>query len=96
MELSFSNADITLTGGVYYTPPFVVEKNDSLMTVQVTLSGSGTASFQSSIDGTTYFDVANTTITCAPAGLESFAECQYGLFYRLKSSTSITSVKILV
>lgn len=96
MELNFSSANIILTGGIYYTPSFIIDKNDSLLTAQVTLTESGNASFQSSIDGITYFDVANTTIACVPSGLESFAECQYGLLYRLKSLIQIEHVKILL
>ena len=96
MILDIINSNILNDGGFYYTPSFNIESKDALLTAAIVLSANGTASFQSSIEDINWFDVSDTDITCNPSGLQSFAECQYGLYYRIKSSVDIISVKVLI
>lgn len=80
----------------YISSTFKVEETDSFVTIQATLAVNGTIVVQSSIDGTDWFDVPNSTITCSPKGLQSYVESQKDLLYRLKASAAVSSVKILI
>lgn len=95
MKLTFTN-EITFSSGFYYSPAFVVDAKDDLITVECTLVANGTAIIQSSIDGINWYDVADSSFSCAPNGLQSYADCQTDLLYRVKSSTSFTWIKILI
>ena len=94
--LSFSTGDIILDSGIYYSPNFCVETKDSFLTIQVTLNSNSDIYVQSSVDGITFFDVPDSYFTCSPSGLQSYAECQPGLKYRLKCLVEILNVKILI
>lgn len=94
--LSFSSSDIFLIEGVYYSSGFLSDTKDQLITVQSTLASEGISSMQCSIDGIDWADVLNSEFACTPTGVQSYKECQEGLSYRVKSSTQILKVKILV
>lgn len=96
MILNLTQSNFTLDIGVYYSNPFLLETNDTLMSVEIHLSINGDVSLQQSIDGITWYDILDTTITCIPSGMQSFIECQPGMQYRLKSIVSFMSVKILL
>lgn len=84
----------TEDSGAYYTSAFITKKDK--ITIFAELSGNGTVSVQSSINGMNWFDVSNTEISCSPLGQESFVDCQEDLQYRTKSSVEPTSIIILL
>lgn len=96
MVLTLNPSNFTLDTGVYYSDPFLLESNDSIMSVEVILSIAGNVSLQYSINKSTWYDAASSTFSCSPMGLQSFADCQPGLFFRLKSTISFISANILL
>lgn len=50
MKLIFTNSDIISDSGFYYSPEFLVNSGDSLMTIECTLASNGDVVMQSSID----------------------------------------------
>jgi len=96
MILNLTTGNFTLDNAVYYSDPIVPGTNDTLVSIEVHLVANGDASLQQSISGITWYDVTDTTITCAPYGLQSFIECQPGLQFRLKSTVEFVSASILI
>lgn len=96
MVINFTSTNFTNVSEAYYSDPFKCEDKDQLITVQITLSTTGVVNCQSSIDGVTFFDIDTTAFPCSPSGLQSYKDCQPNLLYRLKSTQSVTSAKILV
>lgn len=91
----YSQTDFKLETGVYYSPTFKVD-NDQLVTVESELSASGSVSLESSIDGENWYDIELSGFDCTPKGLQSYADAQKELCYRLKSTTSFVLTKILI
>lgn len=96
MILNFKPEHIISSGGFYYSPEFMVNAGDDLMTIECTLATNGSTLMQSSIDKVNWYDVENTVFNCSPSGMQSFAECQSELLYRVKSSTNISTINILI
>jgi hypothetical protein len=96
MILNFTSANFALDTEVYYSTPFTIETNDTLMSIEVHLAANGSTSLQQSLDGNTWYDITDTTITCAPYGMQSFIECQPKLQFRLKSAIEFISANILL
>jgi hypothetical protein len=96
MILTFTADNFTLDTGFYYSLPILLETNDTLMSVEVQLTGNGEVIIQQSISGNTWYDIINATIICAPSGMESYIECQPKLQYRLKSATEFVNATILI
>lgn len=96
MKLIFTNSDIVSDSGFYYSPEFLINSGDNLMTIECTLASNGDVIMQSSIDKINWYDVSNSTFTCSPSGLQSYTDCQIELLYRAKSSISFILIKILI
>ena len=50
MKVNLVGAQFTLDDGYYYSPEFLIDDKDQLITVGLTLTSAGTGSMQSSID----------------------------------------------
>lgn len=86
----------TPDSGSYYSTSFGILQDDDKITVEATLSANGTVSIQQSLDEITWYDIADTSFTCSPKGMQGYVECQPGVFFRLKSGTAFVSAKILL
>lgn len=52
MRINLTGSQFTLDSGYYYSSPFLIDDKDQLITVELTLTGSGTGSMQSSMSET--------------------------------------------
>ena len=89
-------SDFDLVEGIYYSQPFSITDTDMFISINPTLSEDGEVFVESSIDSINWYDIFDSVITCTPSGMESYTECQSGLFYRIKSNKQINSCKILI
>ena len=96
MTINYVQADFELDSGTYYSPAFKTGKKDDLMTIAPILTVAGSVSLQASIEGTNWYDIEDTAITCSPGGLQQYKEAQEDLLYRIKSTTQFASAKILI
>ena len=96
MIINLTSSNFTDIGGTYYSDVFKCYPDDNFISVQVTVPSYAVVNCQSSIDGVTFFDVHTTQFICSPNGLQSYKDCQPDLIYRLKSTTAVTSAKILM
>lgn len=96
MLITYTTSDFTNVGGLFYSPSFLVESKDDLLTIAVELATNGTVYIEASIDDITWYTLPDTFITTTPSGLESYADCQPLLLYRLQSPIQIISAKILI
>lgn len=96
MKITFKTSNFTLNSGSYYSPAFYIQNNDNYMSVVATLSGSGDVSLERSVDEISWFPIADSTIACAPSGMQSYSDCQPELLYRLVSETSFVGAVIVI
>lgn len=99
MRINLTGSQFTLDSGYYYSSPFFIDDKDQLITVELTLTGSGTGSMQSSMSETEsaiWVDEEYTDFTCATTGIQTFGDCQLGLYYRVKTATLPVSCRILI
>lgn len=96
MILTLNSTNFALDSGFYYSNSFSLEENDTLMSIEVQLNTTGEVSVQQSITGKIWYDIADTSFSCSPNGMESYIECQPKILYRLKSATLFTKALILL
>lgn len=96
MKIYLTSSNFTNVEGVYYSPAFKQDINDSVITVAVWTEAPATASMQSSINGTDWVDVTNTSFSVNTAGLQTFVDCHYGLVHRIKIDALPTNAQILI
>lgn len=96
MKVNLVGAQFTLDGGYYYSPEFLIDDKDQLITVGLTLTSAGTGSMQSSIDNINWVDEEYTNFTCDTTGIQTFGDCQLELYYRVKTATLPTSCQIII
>lgn len=96
MIITLTPSNFTLVSGAYYSIPIKKDEQDTLISVSIILSGSGTTSLQGSIDGTNWADLANSSFACTPFGLQTYTNGDYNLLYRLKTDIIPTSAQISI
>ena len=95
MIIQFLPADLEHVGGYYYSPPFLVNKNDT--TIQINTNVVSNVNMEASIDGGVYFEVLDSSFTTSADGaIQSYADAQENLNYRIKIDNLPISIKILV
>jgi hypothetical protein len=53
-------------------------------------------SMQHSIDDINWIDVPDSSFSCTDLELQTYTDCQVGLYYRVKSTTEPIACKILI
>lgn len=96
MILTLNTVAFELVEGVYYSQPFRIEKLDTFMSIEVELSGNGSVDIDQSINGVNWFVTVDTTLSCAPSGLQTYSNFQPQLYFRLRSVTEFISANILI
>lgn len=96
MILNFINTDFTLDTGVYYSKPFKISSDDSIITTSAVLTGAGDVSLQCGIDGVNWGDIAETVFACNTFGIQQFSYGDPNILYRLKATVAPTSAQIVI
>lgn len=95
MIINFTPQDFT-EDILFYSPAFKQSAGDTLVTVAVWLSVTGTTKLQASINKIDWVDIADTTFDCNLVGLQTYVDCHLGLVYRIVTSEAITKAQILI
>jgi len=93
--ITYTTSQFSLVSGAYYSPAFQQDP-DLFVSVAVSTAAPATISMQHSIDNTNWIDVPDSSFPCANLGLQTFTDCQVGLYYRVKSTVEPTDCKILI
>lgn len=95
MYVNLIASQFTLADGFYYSPSFQ-QDSDEYITVALWNTGTATVSMEHSINDIDWIAVPDSTFSVTTSGLQTFAECQHGLYYRVKTTVEPSVCQILV
>ena len=88
--------NFTLDTGSYYSAPFRINSNDTLLTIGIYLENIGTTSLQSSLNEIDWADIPDSSFVCNLFGLQTFSNADINLVFRTKSDQAPTEAHISI
>ena len=95
MIIKLTTSQFTEDNGYYYSPGFMQDIKDTMVTVAVWLSEPGEITIEASIDQVEWVEIGGSSFTCNNIVMQTYVDCHHGLAYRVKSDKAPEKAWIL-